>query len=131
MYVFCATLPFGAIVALGGLMGYAKAGSVASLMAGGGSGVVALLLGWKHLSAYNSKKKGEISAAAYSSTTRMTTGASLVLTSVLGYSMGKRYQSGGKFMPAGLITYLAASTAVICAARLYAPGAPPAGPARD
>lgn len=86
MHDFCLTLPYGALVALGGLIGFIakgghaaylhalrghlpcpvtnrcrlarRAGSVPSLIAGGGSGVLLMLLGVLSLKAWKTGTKG-------------------------------------------------------------------------
>ncbi|GMK54210.1 hypothetical protein CspeluHIS016_0107960 [Cutaneotrichosporon spelunceum] len=75
---------YAALVSAGGLMGYLKKGSVASLAAGGGSGVVAA---WGAYRVSQNPKDVRVSLAV------------AVLLTLL---MGKKFVASGKFMPAGL-----------------------------
>lgn len=93
---------YGAALVLGGLMGFAK-GSTASLIAGGGSGLVMLLL-----EAYSSN--GENKAV---------TGVQLVVAGGLAYQMNERYQASGKVMPAGLVAFLSIGAVTVYGARLF------------
>ncbi|GAA5869445.1 hypothetical protein JCM16303_000472 [Sporobolomyces ruberrimus] len=72
-----------ALISVGGFMGYLKRGSVASLVAGGGSGA---------LLAYGVNARDP----------RIVTGVAGVLFA----AMGSRVVKGGRFMPAGLVTLL-------------------------
>ncbi|PTX99710.1 hypothetical protein DB346_17990 [Verrucomicrobia bacterium LW23] len=87
-------LLYGISLPLGGLVGYLKAKSTPSLVAGVVSGAIALFLyGFYHLAGV---RIGVI-----------------LLAGVLAMVMGKRYQSTGKFMPAGFITIFSAIVAVL------------------
>jgi len=46
MLDFCLTIPYGAILVLGGVLGLALGGSVESLVTGGGLGGALLGIGW-------------------------------------------------------------------------------------
>lgn len=59
-HAFCLTIPYGAVVAAGGVVGYLKSRSLVSLLAGGSSGGVLLLLGFKSL---HKQKQGDESQA--------------------------------------------------------------------
>jgi len=76
------------IVALGGLIGFFKAGSTTSLVAG---------LSFGSLAAF---------AANRVSTNPRNVGLALAVSSVLLLVMGARFYKSGKFMPAGLVTIL-------------------------
>uniref|UniRef100_A0A1I7XZM7 Transmembrane protein 14C n=1 Tax=Steinernema glaseri TaxID=37863 RepID=A0A1I7XZM7_9BILA len=76
-------LTYGALVLTGGLIGYLKAGSIPSLVAGVVSG---LLAGY----------------GAYTENNALLLGVS----GVLGGIMGKRFLNSGKLMPAGIICVL-------------------------
>ncbi|GAA6038917.1 hypothetical protein JCM8097_000573 [Rhodosporidiobolus ruineniae] len=76
------------LVALGGTIGFLKKGSVASLLAGGGSGAL-LAYGVKRQEA-NPKDVAVVVA----------------VSAVLFVVMGRRFLRGRKFMPAGLVTLL-------------------------
>ncbi|KAL8280105.1 hypothetical protein RQP46_007435 [Phenoliferia psychrophenolica] len=88
------------LVALGGLIGFLKAGSVPSLVAGVGSGAA---LGY-----------GVSRAARSRNDVYIVVGVSLLLVGM----MGKKFMKTGKFMPAGLVTVLSAFTLVRFGIRL-------------
>jgi len=90
------SIAYALTVTLGGAVGYAKAGSVASLAAGVGFGAA---LGF---GAYQLSRDPQHYQFA------------LVTTLMLASVMGARYYRGGKFMPAGLIF----SLSMLNAARL-------------
>ena len=83
-----ASYVYGALLIVGGVMGAAK-GSTASLIAGGGSGVVICALEW--------------ALAAYPSQRRALGVCQAVLALTLLYVMGSRFLKTNKFMPAGLV----------------------------
>lgn len=85
----------GGLVFAGGLMGYVKAGSKASLMAGSTFGGLLLLSSF-----LISKKK--------SAGNMLGSGVSGLLT----YAMGKKFLRSGKFMPAGFIATMGAAAFV-------------------
>ncbi|KAK0424178.1 hypothetical protein QR680_008529 [Steinernema hermaphroditum] len=76
-------LTYGALVLTGGLIGYLKAGSVPSLVAGVVSGLIA-------------------GYAAHTNNNTLLLGVS----GILGGVMGKRFMNSGKLMPAGIICAL-------------------------
>jgi len=76
-------LAYGALVAIGGLVGYSKAGSIPSLLSG---------LGFGGLAAF----------AGYTRNYLLLLGISAILLCV----MGSRFYNSGKFMPAGLVALL-------------------------
>ncbi|CAK9784466.1 TMEM14-domain-containing protein [Cutaneotrichosporon oleaginosum] len=91
---------YASLISAGGLMGFIKKGSVASLIAGGGSGVLA---GWgAYRASYNPKDVR----------------VSLAVAAVLTLLMGKRFLASGKFMPAGLVAALSILMVVRYAMRL-------------
>lgn len=87
---------FAALTIAGGVMGYAKAGSMASLIAGGVSGLLVL-----------------VAAVLLKSNVV----AGLVLGGVVALALVGRFApaffSGGKFMPAGLMAILSAIALVL------------------
>ncbi|XP_076319101.1 transmembrane protein 14C-like [Tachypleus tridentatus] len=82
------SLGYAAAVAVGGIIGYVKAGSVPSLAAG---------LAFGGLMGYGVYQTSQDPNNYL---------LSLVTSGVLGGVMGARYYRSGKFMPAGLITVL-------------------------
>jgi uncharacterized membrane protein (UPF0136 family) len=84
---------YGALLILGGLMGYIKAKSVPSLVAGGVCGVIALLLGYYY-------------------TWHFAPHAAFVLALILIFIMGRRYLNSRKVMPALLIVVLSVIVAI-------------------
>eukprot|EP00752_Nemacystus_decipiens_P016254 g14534.t1 len=97
MHDFCLTIPYGMIVMFGGVIGFLKAGSRASLMAGGGSGGLLMLLGYGGYMEY--KRRGTVST--------LWTITSLVVSNVIWVMMGKRIRKTGKMMPSAPVGALA------------------------
>ena len=95
MYEFCFSLPYGALLALGGVAGYLSAGSTVSLTAGGGSGALVLFLGMQSYKEYKKCKGGQVPAKEYESATRTYTMFSLLISGILSYVMGDRYLNQG------------------------------------
>jgi len=85
---------YGILLILGGAMGYVKAQSVPSLVAGLVCGFIALLLGFRY-------------------TWHFAPHAALILSLVLIFIMGRRYLRTRKPMPALLIVVLSAIVAVV------------------
>ncbi len=88
---------YGVLLLVGGIMGYAKAKSVPSLVAGGVCGIIALLLGYYYPWPF----------APW---------AALVLALLLIFVMGRRYLNSRKVMPALLIVVL---SVIVALAQLY------------
>jgi uncharacterized membrane protein (UPF0136 family) len=84
---------YGALLIVGGAMGYVKAKSVPSLVAGVVCGVIALLLGLRY-------------------TWHFAPIAALILALVLIFLMGRRYLNTRKAMPALLIVVLSIIVAI-------------------
>ncbi|XP_077221093.1 protein FATTY ACID EXPORT 6-like isoform X2 [Tasmannia lanceolata] len=83
MHDFCFTIPYGLLVLGGGIFGYVKRGSTASLAGGVGSGVVLLIAGFLSLKAFEK-----------------------LVASILTWVMGQRYIQTSKIMPAGIVAVL-------------------------
>jgi uncharacterized membrane protein (UPF0136 family) len=88
---------YGAFLILGGLMGYVKARSTPSLVAGVVCGVIAVFLGFRYQWHY----------AAY---------AALILALILIFLMGRRFLRTRKPMPALLIVVL---SVIVAAVQIY------------
>lgn len=56
MHDFCFTIPYGLILVCGGIFGYFKKGSLASLGGGLGTGVLLVLAGYLSLQAFHKRK---------------------------------------------------------------------------
>ena len=82
-------LVYGMLILVGGIIGYVKAQSIASLVMGGGCAAVAMASGWGILTQHAA---GRISALALS----------IVLLAFFGY----RFMNSGNFMPAGFMALL-------------------------
>ncbi|KAK3266877.1 hypothetical protein CYMTET_24531 [Cymbomonas tetramitiformis] len=95
MHDFCMTIPYGFIIALGGVMGFVMKGSTKSLMMGGGSGALLMILGFFSLTIWKSGK------SALPVTIICT-----VLSSGLTAMMGKRWMMGAGMMPSGIIAIM-------------------------
>ena len=85
---------YGILLILGGAMGYVKAQSVPSLVAGLVCGFIALLLGFRY-------------------TWHFAPHAALILSLVLIFIMGRRYLRTRKPMPALLIVVLSVIVAIV------------------
>ena len=92
------TIPWGGILALGGVVGLLLRGSVESLLTGGGLGAALCWVGWLSYQDYLQNKNNQFKSAGYSYTV-----VSAVLTLVVALVMGDRYAQSGKMMPAGLV----------------------------
>jgi len=87
---------YGALVVAGGVIGYLTAGSLPSVLAGGGCGVAMFLSAWAML---RGKRVGWYAA--------------LILTAALAVFFGARFWQGGAFLPTGLMAGLSALTAAL------------------
>lgn len=131
MHTFCLGLPFGALVVLGGLIGAISKGSIMSLLAGGGSGLA--LCGLSYLCLQEFKRAKSAEGGRYTAkeeekikldATRKTdlyNGIQAAICAVLVMVMGMRYNSSGKFMPAGLVAGLSGAMLAFFIFRLVSP----------
>ena len=103
MYDFCFGFPFAGVLFLGGLVGYAKAGSRISLLAGVGCGSTIAFLAKSSMDAH---KRGEGKNVN-------TLVGEIALSTALAAAMYKRHQSSGKFMPSGFLALASGAMAVI------------------
>ncbi|KAK7276815.1 hypothetical protein RIF29_17961 [Crotalaria pallida] len=97
MHDFCFTIPYGLLLVGGGLFGYLKKGSIASLGGGVGSGFVLIFAGYLSLNAFGKRKNSYFALL-------LETIAAAILTWV----MGQRYLETSKVMPAGLVAGISA-----------------------
>ncbi|KAK2639669.1 hypothetical protein Ddye_027464 [Dipteronia dyeriana] len=101
MHDFCFTFPYGLILIVGGVIGFAKKGSAASLGGGVGTGLLLILAGYLSLKAFENRKKSYFALI-------LETAIATVLTVV----MGQRYLQTSKIMPAGIVAGISAVMAV-------------------
>ncbi|CAD6217877.1 unnamed protein product [Miscanthus lutarioriparius] len=97
---FYVTIPYGLLLLAGGVAGYVKRGSAASLAVGGGFGAALLLAG--ALSAWSFGHGGGGAAAI------LATVIQIVCAVLLTVVMGIRYAKTRKIMPAGIIAAISA-----------------------
>ncbi|XP_057975865.1 protein FATTY ACID EXPORT 5-like [Malania oleifera] len=97
MHDFCFTIPYGLIMVAGGVMGYAKKGSMASLGGGLGSGLLLILAGFLSLKAFE-KRKNSFFALILET----------VCAAAVTWVMGQRYMQTSKIMPAGIVAGISA-----------------------
>ncbi|RDY06228.1 Protein FATTY ACID EXPORT 6 [Mucuna pruriens] len=97
MHDFCLSIPYGLMLVGGGLLGYIKKGSIASLGGGAASGLVLIIAGYLSLNAFGKRKNSYLALI-------LETVCAAILTSV----MGQRYVETSKFMPAGLVAGISA-----------------------
>nr|CCA28023.1 conserved hypothetical protein [Albugo laibachii Nc14] len=98
MYDFCLTIPYGVMLGVGGLVGFASSGSFMSGIFGIGSGAALTTIGY--LSYQNFVRKSTVPKIWPSISCVIST----ALTGILGY----RYLLTNKFFPAGFITFTSA-----------------------
>ncbi|KAL5978502.1 Protein FATTY ACID EXPORT 5 [Asimina triloba] len=60
MHDFCLTIPYGVLVIVGGIVGYLKRGSTASLGGGVGSGLLLLVAGVLSFKAFEKRRNSYI-----------------------------------------------------------------------
>ncbi|KAL0926704.1 hypothetical protein M5K25_002948 [Dendrobium thyrsiflorum] len=101
MHDFCFTIPYGLLLLSGGLVGYFRRGSTASLAGGGGAGILLLLAGFFSFKAFEKRRNSYVAMI-------LETVCALTLT----YAMGQRYLQTSKIMPAGLVAALSAIMSV-------------------
>ena len=94
---------YGVLLIVGGLIGYMKARSVPSLVAGVVCGLIALFLGFDYM-------------------WRLAPYAALVLSLFLLILMGRRYLNTRKAMPALLIVVMSAIVAIVQIYVIFGPG---------
>ncbi|KAH9624700.1 hypothetical protein KSS87_008110 [Heliosperma pusillum] len=97
MHDFCFTIPYGSILVLGGLIGYAKKGSLVSLAGGSGAGLLLVLAGYLSLQSFKKKQNSRFAFI-------LETVTAIILT----YVMGQRYMETSKIMPAGIVAAISA-----------------------
>ncbi|XP_073119401.1 protein FATTY ACID EXPORT 5 [Henckelia pumila] len=95
MHDFCFTIPYGLLLVCGGVFGYAKKGSVASLAGGCGTGLFLILAGYLSLQAFHKRKNSYFALILQT-----------VIAAVLTWVMGQRYMQTSKIMPAGVVAGL-------------------------
>ncbi|XP_047317603.1 protein FATTY ACID EXPORT 5-like [Impatiens glandulifera] len=97
MHDFCFTFPYGFVLIVGGIIGYAKKGSIASLGGGAGAGLVLILAGYLSLNAFHKKKNSYLGLILET-----------VCAAAITWIMGQRYLQTSKIMPAGMVAGISA-----------------------
>ncbi|KAL0320791.1 UNVERIFIED_CONTAM: protein FATTY ACID EXPORT 5 [Sesamum radiatum] len=97
MHDFCFTIPYGLLLVCGGVIGYAKKGSTASLAGGTGAGLLLVLAGYLSLQAFHKRKNSYFAWILET-----------VIAAILAFIMGQRYMQTGKIMPAGIVAAISA-----------------------
>ncbi|KAL0302045.1 UNVERIFIED_CONTAM: protein FATTY ACID EXPORT 6 [Sesamum radiatum] len=92
MHDFCFTIPYGLLLVCGGVIGYTKKGSTASLAGGTGAGLLLVLAGYLSLQAFHKRKNSYFALILET-----------VIATILAFIMGQRYMQTGKIMPAGIV----------------------------
>jgi len=91
---FCLTLPFGALVAALGVLGFVAKRSFASLVAGGSIGATLVCLGFASLRAWS------VGASSLP-----WTASSAAVTATLAFAMGKKYMASSAIFPSGMLAF--------------------------
>ncbi|XP_051151929.1 protein FATTY ACID EXPORT 5-like [Andrographis paniculata] len=95
MHDFCFTIPYGLLLVCGGVIGFVKKGSTASLAGGAGTGSLLVIAGYLSLQAFNKRKNSYFALILET-----------VIAAILTWIMGQRYMHTGKIMPAGIVAGL-------------------------
>ncbi|KAI3408073.1 uncharacterized protein J3R85_020447 [Psidium guajava] len=97
MHDFCLTIPYGLLLVIGGLIGFLKKKSIASLAGGVGTGFLLVVAGYVSLTAYEKRKNSYVALILET-----------VCAAVLTFVMGQRYLQTSKIMPAGIVAGISA-----------------------
>ncbi|KAM6556250.1 hypothetical protein CsatB_003269 [Cannabis sativa] len=111
MHDFCFTIPYGFIVVIGGVVGYLKKGSIASLGGGVGSGFLLILAGYLSLKAFEKRRNSYFALILETETLVgevMLVSFKTVCAAALTWVMGQRYLQTSKIMPAGVVACISA-----------------------
>lgn len=87
------SIVYGALVAMGGIMGFVRKGSIASIAAGGVCGILLIA-------------SGLLMRGSSESTARAAWWAALVLAVLLLGRFGSQFAQKGEWMPAGIVALL-------------------------
>ncbi|CAI7780636.1 unnamed protein product [Closterium sp. NIES-53] len=111
MHDFCFTIPYGSLLILGGLIGFLRKGSTASLIGGVASGAILCLIAAIQLKLFKQRKNSF--AAIF---------AQLAIGGALTYVLGDRYMTTQKIFPAGVVAGLSAIMTLFYAFKLLTGG---------
>ncbi|PIN12211.1 putative membrane protein [Handroanthus impetiginosus] len=92
MHDFCFTIPYGLLLVCGGIIGYLKKGSTASLAGGLGAGLLLILAGYLSLQAFHKRRNSYFALILETA-----------IAAILTWIMGQRYMATRKIMPAGIV----------------------------
>ncbi|KAH6795766.1 hypothetical protein C2S51_036752 [Perilla frutescens var. frutescens] len=101
MHDFCFTIPYGLLLVCGGVIGYLKRGSTASLGGGVGAGLLLVLAGYLSLQAFHKRKNSYFALILETA-----------VAAILSFIMGQRYMQTRKIMPAGVVAGISVVMAV-------------------
>mmetsp|Transcript_20210 Transcript_20210/g.35925 ORF Transcript_20210/g.35925 Transcript_20210/m.35925 type:complete len:134 (+) Transcript_20210:174-575(+) len=119
MYDFCLTIPYGALLLVGGLMGLAN-GSIASALSGGVIGALLVALGWYSWQEW--KENANATDKRFRSPTYAYVVVAAVLTLIVTFMMGERYMETEAMFPAGYVTIISAGMLVFYCYKLMFSG---------
>ncbi|XP_073273883.1 protein FATTY ACID EXPORT 5-like [Primulina huaijiensis] len=92
MLDFYFTIPYGLLLVVGGVIGYSRKGSTASLAGGAGTGLLLVLAGFLSLQAYNKRTNSYFALILETA-----------IAAMLTWVMTQRYLQTSKIMPAGMV----------------------------
>ncbi|EFJ13932.1 hypothetical protein SELMODRAFT_229065 [Selaginella moellendorffii] len=111
MHDFCFTYPYGIVLLCGGLVGFLRRGSLASLYGGVGAGILLLVAGKISLSAYHKGSNSLLSQILQT-----------VIALSVSWVMGERFLDTGKVMPAGMVAAISVIMSLFYAYKLASGG---------
>eukprot|EP00658_Telonema_sp_P-2_P032250 TRINITY_DN2392_c0_g1_i6.p1 TRINITY_DN2392_c0_g1~~TRINITY_DN2392_c0_g1_i6.p1 ORF type:complete len:164 (+),score=49.27 TRINITY_DN2392_c0_g1_i6:117-608(+) len=112
MHPFCFTLPYGALLIAGGVMG-ALSGSKVSLLMGTGCGAVTCWMGSRSLQAFGAGKGYTVETIVC-----------LLIAMMVAGAMAMRYMKTGAIMPAGMVACISFAMCLFLIFRLVSPVPP-------